>query len=391
MRVVFVIWILFITAYAENLEITKYVTNEKPKILVQTKNLPIPLKKLLKIDTSLISHYDIDIDKNTTYDSYNYLLRLDYTKNKLKANLYNLVKKEPVLYKEYKIPKFSVYPFMIHYLSYDINSKLGFLPVDWIKKKIVYSIYISPKENNIFIADVTLRYRKKIISGGLNIFPKWADDAQTEIYYTKLQRDPVLYKYNIYTAQKSRVLSSKGMLVVSDVMGDELLLTLALDEQPDIYKYNINTRKLTRITKYPGIDVNGQFYGDSVVFISDRLGYPNVYEKHLKTGIISRFIYQGKNHISVTTNKDNVVISSRETNRAFADNTFNLLLVNRDTNILKRLTFGGKNMMPVFSKRGDTILFIKEYKFNSKLGIIRLNENKIFYFKLNRRMQSFDF
>jgi TolB protein len=280
---------------------------------------------------------------------------------------------------------------MIHSLSYDINSKLGFNAVDWIKKKIVYSIYISPKENSIFLADITLTYRKKIISGGLNIFPKWANKEQTDIYYTKLEREPVLYKYNIYSGKKSRILSSKGMLVVSDVKDKDLLLTLAINDQPDIYKYNVSTNELQRVTNYSGIDVNAHFYGDNILFISDRLGYPNVYQKNLKTNNVSRFIYRGKNHISVTAYKDKVIISSRETDKAFKENSFNLLMMKKGSSFIKRLTFSGKNMSPIFSKNGDTILFIKEYKFSSKLGIIRLDKNEIFYFKLNRRIQSFDF
>ena len=387
---------------AQNLEIIKYVQNKNPKIVVEYNNLPKELISILKKDTKIIAHYSIDVKNKINditssidtkeYKGYNYLLRLDYKNKKLTAILYDLLKHKTILYKKYKVPVFNVYPFMIHSLSYDINSKIGFAPIEWIKRKIVYAVYMAPKEQAIFLADVTFTYRKKIISGGLNIFPKWANKNQTEIYYTKLENMPVLYKYNIYTGQKERVMASKGMLIVSDVKGDELLLTLAIDDQPDIYLYNTKTKRLKQITKFVGIDVNGQFYDkNKIIFISDRLGYPNVYEKNLDTGIVKKVIYHGRNHISVSANKDKLVLSSRETNKAFDNNTFNLLLVNKNTNLVKRLTFGGKNMMPVFSYDGTTILFIKEYKFNSKLGIIRVNENKIFYFKINRKIQSFDF
>ena len=387
---------------AQNLEIIKYVQNKNPKIVVEYNNLPKELISILKKDTKIIAHYSIDVKNKINditssidtkeYKGYNYLLRLDYKNKKLTAILYDLLKHKTILYKKYKVPVFNVYPFMIHSLSYDINSKIGFAPIEWIKRKIVYAVYMAPKEQAIFLADVTFTYRKKIISGGLNIFPKWANKNQTEIYYTKLENMPVLYKYNIYTGQKERVMASKGMLIVSDVKGDELLLTLAIDDQPDIYLYNKKTNQLKQITKFVGIDVNGQFYDkNKIIFISDRLGYPNVYEKNLDTGIVKKVIYHGRNHISVSANKDKLVLSSRETNKAFDNNTFNLLLVNKNTNLVKRLTFGGKNMMPVFSYDGTAILFIKEYKFNSKLGIIRVNENKIFYFKINRKIQSFDF
>jgi TolB protein len=281
---------------------------------------------------------------------------------------------------------------MIHSLSFDLNEQMGFDSVEWLKRKIVYSIYLGAKETDIFLADITLTYRKKIVSGGINIFPKWANKEQTEIYYTKFLREPTLFRYNIYTGKKKRVLSSPGMLIVSDVKKDKLLLTLAINDQPDIYEFYINSRKLKRVTKFSGIDVNGHFYDNNkIVFISDRLGYPNVYQKDLETGMVSKLIHHGKNHISVSTNGDNVVVSSRETDKAFERNTFNLLLINKNSDFVKRLTFGGKNMQPVFSNDGDTIIFIKEFKFNSKFGIIRLAENRVFYFKLNRKMQSFDY
>jgi len=402
MRVLLLL-IAFLYLNANELQITKYITNQKPKIYVEYIDSNPKLMHMLKIDTTIIAHYDMTIGgkiQNLTkidlkkYRGYNYLLRFNYKNRVLTALLYNLLTKKIELYKKYKIPNFNSYPFMIHALSYDINSKLGFTPIPWIKKKIVYSINIAPKENDIFIADITLTYRKKIIAGGFNIFPKWANKAQTEIYYTKYLREPTLFKYNIYTGQKTRIMASSGMLIVSDVdyKNHKLLLTLAPNDQPDIYEYDLNSKTLTRETKYIGIDVNGQFYGNnSILFISNRLGNPNVYQKNLKTGIISKVIYYSKNQISLCAYNDDIVISSRETNKAFGDNTFNLLLINKNSDNVKRLTFGGKNMLPVFSNDGSTILFIKEYKFNSKIGIIRLKENKIFYFRLSKIIQSFDF
>ena len=217
---------LFLFLNAEELQITKYITNQKPKIYVEYLNANKKLIHMLKIDTKIVSHYKIKIGGKvkslrnvdfTKYNGYNYLLRINYENKTLTALLYNLISKKTEMYKKYKIPNFNSYPFMIHALSYDINSKLGFESIPWIKRKMVYSINIAPKENDIFIADITLTYRKRIISGGFNIFPKWANKAQTEIYYTKYLKVPTLFRYNIYTGQKTRVMSSNGMLIVSDV------------------------------------------------------------------------------------------------------------------------------------------------------------------------------
>jgi TolB protein len=400
---IFLLLLIFLYLNADELKITKYITNQKPKIYVEYVNSNKKLNHMLKIDSKIISHYDMKIGGKTKslthmdiskYKGYNYLLRINYKNKILTALLYDLIAKKIKLYKKYKIPNFNSYPFMIHALSYDINSKLGFNPIPWIKRKIVYSVNMAPKENAIFIADITLTYRKKLISGGFNIFPKWANKSQTEIYYTKYLREPTLFKYNIYTGKKTRIMSSNGMLIVSDVdfNNHKLLLTLAPNDQPDIYEYNLDSRKLNRITKYIGIDVNGHFYGNnSILFISNRLGNPNVYQKNLDSGIVKKVIYYSKNQISLTAHNNAIVISSRETNKAFSNNSFNLLLINKNNNNVKRLTFGGKNISPVFSNDGSSIFFIKEYNFNSKIGIIRLKEKKIFYFRLSKIIQSFDY
>jgi TolB protein len=401
MKVLLIFIFFLLNATAEDLKITKYITNEKPKVLLEYLHYNNKINRILKIDSRIISHYKL-IEGNHTdslskinfdnYNGFNYLLRIDFQDNALIGFLYDLVSHKILLYKKYIVSNKNTYPFMVHALSYDINSKLGFRNVPWIKRKIVYSVSIAPKENAIFVSDITLTYRKKIISGGFNIFPKWADKNQTEIYYTKYMNKPTLFKYNIYTGKKEKVLTSEGMLVVSDVKNNKLLLTLAPNDQADIYEYDLINKKLTRLTKYKGIDVSGKFYGDNnILFISNRLGNPNVYQKDLSNDIVKKVIYYSKNQISLANYKNDIVISTRETNNAFEKNTFNLLLIKNNIGEIKRLTFGGKNILPIYSDDGSTILFIKEFNFNSKLGIIRLKENKIFYFRLNRIIQSFDF
>jgi TolB protein len=149
------------------------------------------------------------------------------------------------------------------------------------------------------------------------------------------------------------------------------------------------SKKLTQITKYEGIDVNGKFWGDKIVFVSDRYGMPMVFSKNAD-GSVTRVLYHGKNQVGVDAYKDYLVISSRESDNAFKGNTFNLFLVNKNDDSLKRLTFSGQNSYPNFSVDGNSIMFIKRENFYSKIGIIRLNENKVFYYPLPKILQSFD-
>ncbi len=368
--------------FAQEYVVTKYIEN-KPVINVEYEG-PQSVKKILNMDFKVLDHFVLD--KNATL-SFDFI----YSKNLKTLTVKYLKQGNVFLIKKYRSNSYAYFPFLVHRAVYDINSYFKLPPAKFLIRKVIYSVLVAPKEANIYLSDYTLSYKRKIIAGGLNIFPKWADVNQTAIYFTKYQALPVLYKYNLYTGKLTKILTSQGMLIVSDVKGSKLLLTMAPKGQPDIYMMNTNTKNLTRITTYPGIDVSGKFWGDNkIVFISDRYGSPFVFSKNLDTGAITRVLYHGKNQVGVDAYKKYLVISTRETSNAFKANTFNLFLVNTDDDSLRRLTMTGQNMFPNFSVDGTSIMFIKRDNFYSKIGIIRLGENKIFYYKLNRILQSFD-
>jgi len=373
--------ILFVFAFSNEIVITKYLEH-KPHISIHF-NGNKQVLKILKMDLEVLDHFDYSFD-----DKNSFKLNLSYYNNTLTAKYF--MGNKLLLTKIYKSNRFSIFPFLVHKAVYDLNRYFNLPDAKFLIRKVIYSMLVAPKEANIYVADYTLSYKRRLISGGLNIFPKWADLNQRVIYYTKLGRYATIYKYNIYTGKKEKILSSQGLAIVSDIKKDKILLTLAPQGLPDVYEYNLQTKKLLKLTKYSGIDVNGKFWGDKVIFISDRYGIPFVFSKNLQTGNVTRVLYQGKNQVGVDSFKNYLVISVRESNNAFKANTFNLFLVNKNDDSLKRLTFKGQNSYPNFSVDGNSIMFIKRENFFSKIGIIRLKENKVFYYKLPKILQSFD-
>jgi TolB protein len=378
------IMVAFFILNAKELVITKYF-NEKPKIDIIYSGDQNVLK-ILKMDLTVLDHfnYSINKDNNSTFR-----FEFNYNNKTLTVRYFekNVMKVERI----YRSNSYAYFPFLVHKAVYDINEYFSLPHAKFLIRKVVYSMLSAPKQANIYISDYTLSYKRRIVSGGLNIFPKWADEKQNVIYFTKLKRLPTLYRLNIRTGKLEKIFTSQGLLIVSDVKKDKLLLTLAPDGQPDVYEYDLKNKKLAKLTNYKGIDVNGKFWGDDkVVFVSDRYGTPMVFSKNLKNGRIQRVLYHGKNQVGVDAYKNYLVVSTRETNNAFSKNTFNLFLVNKDDDSLKRLTFKGQNSYPNFSVDGNSIMFIKRENFYSKIGIIRLNENKVFYYPLPKILQSFD-
>ncbi|GAX87820.1 TolB protein [Lebetimonas natsushimae] len=382
MRKILIILFFIAGLFANELVITKYLEN-KPKISVQF-NGDKNVLKILDMDLKVLDHF------NYKYNDENASFKVDfeYKNNNLTVRYFsgnNLLQTHI-----YKSNTYAFFPFLVHKAVYDLNKYFNLPDAKFLIRKVIYSMLVAPKQANIYISDYTLSYKKRLISGGLNIFPKWADEKQREIYYTKLGKYATIYKYNIYTGKKEKILSSPGLAIVSDVHENKILITLAPQGLPDIYEYDTVTKKLIRLTKYSGIDVSGKFWGNKIAFVSDRYGIPFVFSKDLNTGKTIRVLYQGKNQIGVDTFKNLLVVSVRETNKEFGENTFNLFLINKNDDSLKRLTFGGQNMYANFSVDGNSIMFIKREHFFSKIGIIRLKENKVFYYKLPKILQSFD-
>ena len=293
------------------------------------------------------------------------------------------------LSKEYKNSRAETYPFLAHKLAIDINDYIQAPNVDWMERIVVVSYYTKPGESEILLSDYTLTYKNSLIKGGLNIFPKWANEQQNAFYYTKYLDKPTLFKYDLTTGQNTQIISSEGMLVASDVSKDstKILLTMAPNEQADIFLYDIPSAKLTKLTNYRGIDVSGNFIEDEkrVMFISDRLGYPNVFAISVEgeaNGSLEQMVFHGRNNNAANAFGEYIVYSSRETNEDFSRNTFNLYLVSTKSDFIRRLSANGINQLPRFSKDGETIMYVKHESNQSALGIIRLNYNKTLLFPL---------
>ncbi len=297
--------------------------------------------------------------------------------------------------KKYRISKKNVYMFVSHSIAYDINELMGASSVEWMKKRVIFSRVVASKKTEIVISDYTLAYQHTIVKGGFNVFPKWANKEQNAFYYTALDGKKPTLKYVDFKSGKSKaIISSDGMMICSDVSNDskKLLLTMAPKGQPDVYLYDVETFKTKKLTNYGGIDVNAQFKDENtIVFISGRLGYPNVFSKKIGSKSVEQMVYYGKSNAACSVNGEYIVYKARESSNAFSTNTFNLHLISTKTDFIRRLTATGVNEFPRFSKDGDAILFIKNYKSQSSIGIIRLNHNKNYLFPLKYgKLQAMD-
>lgn len=339
-----------------------------------------------------------NISSDERFENYDYLIRYqvnDGARLTIDVTIHRASTDEVIDRKSFFIGSKTRYPFLAHTVVSSVNDFFGYPSVGWMTDYIIFSKYTGLGEADIFIADYTLTYQQRVVSGGLNIFPKWADENKEAFYYTAMSgRLPTLFKVNLFTGKREEILQNEGMLIASDTRkgGQELLLTMAYNDQPEIYLYNTQTQRKKRLTYYSGIDVSGQFLSeDKFAFVSDRMGYPNIYTKSISGSDVNQQVFHGRNNHSVTASGKYLVYTSRDSDNTFSRNTFNLYLISLETSYIRPLTATGINQFPKFSPSGDTILYIKEYENESALGIIRINQNRSFLFPLKgRKLQSID-
>ena len=375
-------FLIFCSIACLNADLIMDVISEQevlPRIkVIGNAGVDVNFEKILKNDILVSSKFEIVEDNKVDYElSYD----LKALGNFYELNLSLKDSKNKVIYsKKYNYPK-SAYVFLSHKAISEMLKDLNITNVDWMNRKILLTRKIAPKQSQILLADYTLNYQKVIMQGGLNLFAKWADSEQNSFYYTDYNKDVLgLYKYNLANNSKTLLMQGTGMLAITDISkdGKKVLITKTVNDQPDIFILDLETKNQTRLTSYKGIDVSAKFLGaNSFAFVSDRSSYPNLYIQDFDKTNASQLVYHGKNNSAFSVFDKYIVYSSRD-----GSGNFNLYLMSTESQYIRQLTLNGRNIFPNFSIDGKTIMFIKLLGTQSSLGILRLDENKVYHFPL---------
>ena len=360
------------------------------------------LFKLLLTDLKMSGHFLVDTQLRRAYfddtllpvelHDREYLLKYSYSRNgtELKVKLVRTADSTVVFENSYSVNVAVRYPFLAHNAIIDINKALGYEDISWMKRNILFSKYISSGKSEIWISDYTLSFSSILVRGGLNLFPKWANSNQSSFYYTSYNKHlPTLYKVDMSSGKRKKIISSQGMLVASDVSADgsKILLTMAPNGQPDIYEYSVDNGSKKRLTTFRGIDVNGKYLGDEsqIAFVSDRVGGANIYTKSIGSTSVSRAAHYGNDNSSCDAYGQYLLYSVRE------GGSNNIYLGSANSSYVRPLTSSGKNRLPRFSTDGKVILYIKKNGGKNLIGYMNLATKESALFKMQSgKIQSID-
>ena len=321
-----------------------------------------------------------------------YLVKYSYgaSGTSLQVKLVRVADNTVMYQNNYSVNTGARYPFLAHNAIVEVNKVLGYEDISWMRRNIIFSKYTSSRKSEIWIADYTLTFSSVLVRGGLNLFPKWANPNQSAFYYTSYNEMlPTLYKVNMSSGSRQKIVTSEGMLVASDVSSDgsRVLLTMAPNGQPDIYEMNVNSGSKKRLTNFRGIDVNGKYLGDEsrIAFVSDRTGHANIYTKSIGSSSVSKAAHYGNNNSSCDASGHNLLYTVKE---GGSDNVY---LGSASSSYVRPLTSNGKNQLPRFSTDGKVILYIKANGGSNSIGYMNLATKQSALFNMQSgKIQSID-
>lgn len=198
--------------------------------------------------------------------------------------------------------------------------------------------------------------------------PSWSPDGKNIVYVSFEKRAPAIFIQNVYTKQRTKLASFRGLNSSPSWSpdGTKIAMTLSKDGQPDIYYYDLNERKLNRVTSNRAIDTEPTWSDDSksIIFTSERGGRAQIYKYDFITKKTERVTYQGKMNLSakqIPGSKSLVVVTNQ--------NGYRVARVDEDGSAYL-LTTSQLDESPSVAPNGSMVIYSTVYQGRKGLALV---------------------
>ncbi len=187
--------------------------------------------------------------------------------------------------------------------------------------------------------------------------PAWSPDGSKIAYVSFEGGQSAIYIQGVYTGQRTKVTSFKGIngAPAWSPDGRKLAMTLSKDGNPDIFVFDLATRKLRAITRHYAIDTEPSWSPDgrNLVFTSDRGGKPQIYRVSAFGGRAERVTFQNSYNARASYSPDGkllVVVTSDEGH-------YRIAVQDLETGVMQVLSQGSLDESPSFAPNGSMIIY----------------------------------
>ncbi|VAW69605.1 Tol-Pal system beta propeller repeat protein TolB [hydrothermal vent metagenome] len=221
------------------------------------------------------------------------------------------------------------------------------------------------------VADTDGYNSQTVLSSGQPIMsPSWSPNGSMLAYVSFEGRKSEIFVQNLYSQQREKVSSFKGIngAPVWSPDGKKLALTLSKGGNPDIYIMDLSSKKLRQITKHWGIDTEPSWMpdGSELVFTSSRTGKPQIYRVSANGGTPKRVTFEGNYNASAKVSNDGRTLVFVQG----AGNSFKIASMDMQSGFVQILTDGPLDESPSFAPNGSMILYASTDKYKGVLSAV---------------------
>ena len=200
--------------------------------------------------------------------------------------------------------------------------------------------------------------------------PTWSPDGRQLAYVSFEKRKSEIYVQDLYTQQRRKLTSFKGIngAPVWSPDGKKLALTLSKGGNPDIFILDIKTKKMNQLTKHWGIDTEPAWTpdGDELVFTSSRAGKPQIYRVSSNGGQPKRVTFSDSYNASPEVSSDGKTLVFVQGE----GNVFKIAKQDLQSGYVELLTDGPLDESPSFAPNGGMILYASTDKYQGVLSAV---------------------
>jgi TolB protein len=187
--------------------------------------------------------------------------------------------------------------------------------------------------------------------------PAWSPDGKQIAYVSFENAQPSIWVQQVFTGQREKLTSFKGIngAPAWSPDGRFLALTLSKDGNPDIFIMDIARRSLRPLTRHWAIDTEPSWApdGKSVVFTSDRGGSPQIYQVPVSGGEATRLTFEGKYNARASFAPDGRTMAMVTR----VDGDYRIATLDTQTRDFRIMSTGRLDESPSFAPNGSMLIY----------------------------------
>lgn len=173
-------------------------------------------------------------------------------------------------------------------------------------------------KKDLFICDYDGGNMMQItMDGVVCISPSWGPDAASIVYTAFLGGFPDVYKIDLSSNRRKRIVGYPGLNSGADISHDGMSMAVVLskDGNPDLYVKDLKSDRLTRLTRTGHAAESSPSWspdGSRIVYVSDETGTPRLYVIGRKEGTPKRITFRGGEDVAPNWGPSGLIVYSKK-------------------------------------------------------------------------------